>query len=544
VVDVDQVAVAGRARNALTPLTQALRRGRVRTALLGAVLTVTLGAAMLPTWHQPGSVFDEGAALAFGVRVLHGAVPHRDFEDIYGPGNAWLMAGAFAVGGTDQATERIVGGGYRLLTVLGAAILLLGVGRVPALAAGAVMVALLIPDGLAAIPAFAALGCALAALGVLARAGERRSMSVAAGFLAGAAAVMRPDIVPPLAVASLPLLIRVRSPWKAYLAGMAPAAVAYLAHAAVVGPARIGRVVSDVVHLAPARRLPVDLLGSEPGRLMLVVLVGGVAALLTAGLAWFRGDAVQRQHSRAVAALGLLTLGLAPYALSRLDYQHLIIALLPAVAAIAGVAGLTTRSARAWLATGVPVAAGGALVALLLLLAPVELRAPVASDARILLGRIPPYPSQTVGVRGRDFRLLPALAPPVQLILNAAERERRAGARTLFVGPQDLRRTSANDIYMYYLLADLRPASYYIELDPQTANRAGSGLADDLRRADVLILDHNWDGWNEPNDSRKFGSDEPNLIVSRLFCRIVHDGGYELLRRRSGVCPAITTYLK
>lgn len=499
---------------------------------------------MLPTWHQPGAAFDEGAALAFGARVLRGAVPHRDFEDIYGPGNPWLVAGAFAVGGTDQATERIVGGGYWLLAILGAAILLLGVGRVPALAAGAVMVPLLIPAGLAAIPSFGALGFALAALAMLARGGDRRSLSVAAGFLAGAAVLMRPDIAPPLALASLPLLIRGRSPWKAYLAGMAPAAVAYLAHAAVVGPARIGRVVSDVVHLAPARRLPVDLLGSEPGRLMLVALAGSLAALLTAGLAWVRGDAVQRHHARALGALGLLAVALAPYALSRLDYHHVVITLLPAVAAIVGAAGLAVRTTWVWLATTIPAAAGVALVGLVLVLAPVQLRAEVASDARILLGRIPSYPSETVRVGGRDFRLAPASAPAVQLILNAAERERRAGARTLFVGPQDLRRTSGNDIYLYYLLADLRPASYYIELDPQTANRAGSGLADDVRRADVLILDHNWDGWNEPNDSRKFGSDEPNRVVSSLFCRIVQDGGYELLRRRSGACPAMTTYLK
>ena len=40
---------------------------------------------------------DEGAVIAYAARVLDGAVPHRDFLTFYGPGNPWLVAGAFAV---------------------------------------------------------------------------------------------------------------------------------------------------------------------------------------------------------------------------------------------------------------------------------------------------------------------------------------------------------------------------------------------------------------------------------------------------------------
>ena len=54
---------------------------------------------------------------------------------------------------------------------------------------------------------------------------------------------------------------------------------------------------------------------------------------------------------------------------------------------------------------------------------------------------------------------------------------------------------------MYFLLRDLGPASYYMEMNPGTANREGSGLADELRRADWLILTSEWDDWDEPNDS-------------------------------------------
>ena len=52
---------------------------------------------------------DEGSVVAYSDRVLDGAVPHRDFLTFYGPGNLWMVAGAFAVFGASVATERGVG---------------------------------------------------------------------------------------------------------------------------------------------------------------------------------------------------------------------------------------------------------------------------------------------------------------------------------------------------------------------------------------------------------------------------------------------------
>jgi hypothetical protein len=112
----------------------------------------------------------------------------------------------------------------------------------------------------------------------------------------------------------------------------------------------------------------------------------------------------------------------------------------------------------------------------------------------------------------------------------------RAGrlARTgdsLFVGPQDLRRTNYGPTYMYFLLPQLRPASYYMEMNPLTANREGSGLAGELRRADWLILTSAWDDWNEPNESSKLGSSEPNDVVRSKFCLRSESGEYRLYER-------------
>ena len=50
---------------------------------------------------------------------------------------------------------------------------------------------------------------------------------------------------------------------------------------------------------------------------------------------------------------------------------------------------------------------------------------------------------------------------------------REPGER-LFVGTGDLRKTPYSEAYLYYLLPDLVPATYYIEMDPGVANAPGS----------------------------------------------------------------------
>jgi hypothetical protein len=110
-------------------------------------------------------------------------------------------------------------------------------------------------------------------------------------------------------------------------------------------------------------------------------------------------------------------------------------------------------------------------------------------------------------------------------------RELSRPGESLFVGPQDLRRTNYGPTYMYFLLRELRPASYYMEMNPGTANREGSGLADDLRKADWLILTSEWDDWSEPNDSAEFGPAEPNRVVREDFCLRLEKGQYRLYER-------------
>jgi hypothetical protein len=90
----------------------------------------------------------------------------------------------------------------------------------------------------------------------------------------------------------------------------------------------------------------------------------------------------------------------------------------------------------------------------------------------------------------------------------------------LIVGPGDLSVTPYSESYLYYMLPDLEPGTRYIEMDPGVANAEDSGLADEVRDADVVILSTMYDNWHEPNSSMEPGSDEPNQVLDELFCMV------------------------
>ena len=106
----------------------------------------------------------------------------------------------------------------------------------------------------------------------------------------------------------------------------------------------------------------------------------------------------------------------------------------------------------------------------------------------------------------------------------------RPGQR-VFVGPANLRRTNYNDTFLYALLPELTPASYFLEMNPGSANRRGSRLASDLATADVVVLTTAYDGWSEPNASSKPGPRAPLDLLARHFCVRAEHPPWRLLVR-------------
>jgi hypothetical protein len=105
----------------------------------------------------------------------------------------------------------------------------------------------------------------------------------------------------------------------------------------------------------------------------------------------------------------------------------------------------------------------------------------------------------------------------------------------VFIGPQDLRVTGYSDTFLYFLLPRLVPGSFYLEMDPGVTNAAGSGLASQIARDDLLILNSVYDtnsseGTGEPYAS--YGSSAPNLVVERDFRLVGSWGTLSLYVRR------------
>lgn len=102
----------------------------------------------------------------------------------------------------------------------------------------------------------------------------------------------------------------------------------------------------------------------------------------------------------------------------------------------------------------------------------------------------------------------------------------------LFVGPADLRRTNYNDTFIYYMLPHLQPATYFLEMNPGSANRPDSSLATDIASADWLVLNREFDRWDESNGSPKSASHAPIRVVQRQFELCGRFGSRDLYRRR------------
>jgi hypothetical protein len=507
-----------------------LNAGLLLLVLCGFVLL------MLPSFDRPGNLFDEGLLLAYPQRVLHGAVPHRDFLSFYGPGGPWLLAGWYELVGATQTGERVFGLGYQLVIAASLFSLCLPAGRLAALGSVGIAAALLVRFDLEALASLGAVALGLAALAVLARASEhvrrKRLRYFVAGLLISAGLLLRFDFFIALLLAPLPFLLAAgRSARLRFGLGLAVAAVVYLAHAAAVGPDRISRLVGDLFASTPGRRLPLTL-GTEAGKVAVLVLAAD-ALLVAVALLGRRSARMGPTQLRTAAALAILSLALFPHALTRLDWVHVAPAAISGLGAVPLAGALLAAPLDSRWARVTPLAVAALVLFTLFQLGSVSVDQQVHRNVDQLLGRTPHDRPAVIRVGDRSFRIPRGPeATNVRRVISASLRAQRAGARRLFVGPLDLRRSYQNDAYLYYLLGDMTPASYYMELNPRTANRRGSGLAADIAGADVLVLDSHYDRPAPHNKSQPPGPAAPNLVVRRRFERVLKAGSYSVFYRR------------
>ena len=492
-----------------------------RTLALWLILFLAIVAGSIPGYDQVGQRMDDGALLLYPELILKGWLPYRDFETFYGPANAYLLAGIYALFQPGIFVERTVGLLYHLAIL--AAIFCIVRPRGMALALGSVVIAylFLLPTGLAPFPWLGALSCAFWSLFLVAR-GPGAWRNFCAGILAAVALLYRPDLAPAVILSAALLLFfqPTKSRWT-YLGGLTVGLLPLLLLISAAGYQNVlaNLFLYPVVISNPARKLPWPSLSSSLSYLLLFHFVASVTNLLV-GFFALRKDSTLWSN-RLFAAAAVLALGTSYQALQRMDSGHitlccfLSLALLPVSLAIVS---------ENWLAAPIR-----KLLSVGLTLAVISALAPHLIRQSFGLGQ---KEAAFLEHNGRSFPLDSiSAAHETGILLDEITKLALPGQR-LFVGPADLRRTNYNDTFIYYLLPQLTPATYFLEMNPLSANRPGSRLAGDIRSADWLILDHRLDQWNEPNDSRRFGSNEPNEVVQSYFELSARQGSYDLYRRK------------
>jgi hypothetical protein len=168
------------------------------------VTVVAVVAYLLPLralLHAPGSAMEEGFMLVFPDRVLHGAVPNKDFLYLYGPGSLWSLAAVYKVFGTHLLVERMAGLVQLVGMAVAAGLLVRWWGRWVAVAAVLLNVVFVMPAlQLTAIPWTGGAALALGSLVALlqaradAEAANARRWAMAGGLLAGFAVLFRIDV--------------------------------------------------------------------------------------------------------------------------------------------------------------------------------------------------------------------------------------------------------------------------------------------------------------------------------------------------------------
>jgi hypothetical protein len=486
----------------------------------------------MPLWHgfkNAGVPMDEGFLLVYPELILKGQIPYRDFESFYGPANPYLLSGAYLLFGSSVSVERTVGLFYRLLILAAVFGLAQRWGTIIAVGCAAITGFLLVPTGIVAYAWMGGVALGLCSLWLSAKI-EVPWRCWMGGVCAGLALLYRVDLGPAVLAAALPIFLMMerRSRWR-WLLGMVTGLLPLGGLLWLVGlrPLLENLFLYPVMYSGIGRRLPLFSAAAYVIYLFFVHLVASLVNVTAGALAVRRSP--RDTQTRLLLACALFGLGLTPQAFQRIDDLHVLyaasvsIGLLPlSIHLLTGAEAGVNRS-KISLASVAVFAALAGLVPELAATFRAELIGLFAANSEgpfVLKHGDRSFPLSSIG---------PARAAAA--LLRELETRSSAGQR-LFVGPGDLRRTNYNDTYLYHMLPQLQPATYFLEMNPWSANRPGSRLAADVASADWLILNRQTDEWNEPNRSREFGSDAPNVVVREQFALQGEYGGFLLFRKK------------
>lgn len=467
---------------------------------------LTMGATVL-VWRAfawPLTTLDESVLLVYAEQVRAGLLPHRDFFTVYGPAPFYLLAWLFTAFGSSLGVERALGLMLHVAIVIGC----YGIGRAryraTGLMAGGASLILLVPLGAVPYAWLGAMACVAVALALAGR--ESASATLWSGVAAGLVPAFRPELllvmVPVMGVSVW------RSPyWRRMVAGFVVGLTPLLAFFVAAGPRMWWNIGPGRAAVNGALN-PFD---APEQSLTVIACVLGV----TGTLVWF---AFKRRTSVSVSH-ALLALGILPQTLQRVDSDHAFYTLcvtIPLVIAGSTVAKPAQNSIRR---------RNALVLAIALALVPI-LAAPIFCA-------LPP----TATVHFGDRSAMVAASEVPNLMATRTELLAHAPpGGSVFVGSTDMSKVSLSQVKLYYLTPELLPKAYFLELAVGVSEQAGSGLVNDIRNADVLLLTPRNDGvMRHLYPYLAPGSDEANSVVREHFCRVAETGwGVVYVRRPCG----------
>ena len=511
----------------------ARKRGRAGepsqvTVLGGALVAVAFLVPFRSRLAGPAGVMEEGFMLLLPHRVAHGEVMYRDFHYLWGPLGLWLPALVHSLFGWTLLVERITGqvyGAVFTFTVWWAA---RRWSELAGVAAGAIIAASA-NSGDLPIAAALALGALCIVVGAAARGRSDRwstHLFVAAGVLGGAVALFRPEqivgVVAALAVLSWGQGRRQLS----VLVGLTMPMATFALYALAAG---VGHTFQDVVvsgfYVRSERQLPIPPRHSPSGLILFLLVTGSALAITAIGVRRIVTDR-EDVSGRLLTAVGLMSICLLPEVVQRDDVGHMAIPLIAVAFLPAAIIDLSRDfrlsggvvSVAAVTLVGATFAAGTRLTLLEPYLHP------------LVTVMHPPGNIMTVTNRGRSFVYPKAQGVAAAQVVAEVESLTRSGQR-LFVGPLDLRRTPYADNSIAVLLPQLTDSMSFPDMHPRVALDHMNRLAADVRAADVLVLSDAYQNWDEPDQSRLYGSDAANEVVRSRFCTRGTFGPYTVLTR-------------
>jgi hypothetical protein len=262
---------------------------------------------------------------------------------------------------------------------------------------------------------------------------------------------------------------------------------------------------NPVIRLHGARGLPLDFSPAYTGQLYALVVMSVVSALV---VGWMKHRTVGLPGT-ILFTVGLFALGTYPEAMQRADSVHLTFAALLAVPLLVLTGSFLTRNR----------------------LMPLLVMATVIMTIPQMMQFISIVHKKQFGTTWitNDGRTIGG-SPYTQRMIDYLQAHSKP-SDSLFVGIKDMRFTPGNDVALYHLFPDLRPATYHVEFNPLSANSADSGLAGDIAKSDWVILNKSWNDFREPNASSIAGSNAPNEVIDKKFKLVLAADRYELYKR-------------